>query len=187
MQEDIKKCIETLRSGGVILYPTDTIWGLGCDATNPDAVKKIYEIKKRVDSKAMLVLAQSFAMVERYVEEVPAMAYDLVEYSEKPITIIYENARGLAENLLGDNFSIGMRIPKDAFLEQLLLQFRKPIVSTSANISGEASPSVYGEITKEIRESADYVVIHRQSETIRKQASSIVSLRTNGEIKIIRP
>lgn len=187
MQEDIKKTVETLRNGGIILYPTDTIWGIGCDATNPEAVKRVYEIKKRADSKALIVLAQSFNAIEHHVQEVPPMAYDLVEYSEKPITIIYENARGLAENLLGENHSVGIRIPKDHFLENLLLQFRKPIVSTSANISGEQAPAIYSEVKQEIRDAVDYIVQHRRDDTKRMPASSVIFLRTNGEIKIIRP
>lgn len=186
MQEEIKNIVEVLRNGGIILYPTDTIWGIGCDATNTEAVKRVYEIKKRVDSKALIVLAQSFGSLERYVDEVPSLAYDLVEFSEKPITIIYENACGLAENILGENKSAGIRIPKDPFLENLLRQFRKPIVSTSANISGEVAPSIFSEIKKEIIDSADYVVNHRRTDNTRRPASSVVLLRANGEIKVIR-
>jgi L-threonylcarbamoyladenylate synthase len=186
MQQDIKSALQALRNGGVIIYPSDTMWAIGCDATNADAVARIYNIKQRNSEQAMLVLASSFAMVESYIDELPAMATELDEYSEKPLTIIYENARGLASNLLGDNNSIGIRIPRDKFLEQLLLQFKKPIVSTSANISGKKAPVTFADIDPDILKEADHVSQHKRTDAENKQASSIIMLKTNGEIRIIR-
>jgi len=186
MQNDVKQALEILRKGGVIVYPTDTIWGIGCDATNPEAVKRVYEIKKREDNKAMLVLMPSFSMLENYVTDVPETAYDLVELSEKPITIIYENAHDLAPNILGENNSIGIRIPNNQFLERLLSQFRKPLVSTSANISGQPSPAHFGEVSEEILSAVDFTVTFGQDDKTAKEPSSIIYLRSNGEVKIIR-
>ena len=137
MQDDIKNALEVLRKGGVILYPTDTIWGIGCDATNDAAVKRVYEIKKRADSKSMLVLMENLNLLERYMQEVPEIAYSLIEVTEKPMTIIYPDAKNLAPNLLGEDGSVGIRITSERFTQQLIQRFRKPIVSTSANISGE--------------------------------------------------
>jgi len=140
MQDDIKKACEVLRKGGIILYPTDTIWGIGCDATNEEAVKRIYELKQRDDSKSMLVLLDNPAKLQTYVQEVPDIAWDLIELTDKPLTIIYEGAKNLATNLIAADGSIGIRITNEVFSRELCRQFRKPIVSTSANVSGEPSP-----------------------------------------------
>jgi L-threonylcarbamoyladenylate synthase len=186
MIEDIKSALEVLQKGGVIVYPTDTIWGLGCDATNSAAVKRIYDIKKRDDSKSMLVLMENAALLDRYVEEVPEIAFDLIELTDKPLTIIYDRAKNLAPNLIAEDGSIGIRITSEAFSSELIRRFRKPIVSTSANISGSPSPGCFNEISREIIDAADYVVKYRQEETEKAKSSGIIKLGQNGEIKVIR-
>jgi L-threonylcarbamoyladenylate synthase len=187
MIDDIKTALEVLQKGGVILYPTDTIWGLGCDAANEDAVKRIYTLKNRVDSKSMLVLMENAALLERYVDEVPEIAYDLIELTEKPLTIIYDGARNLAKNLIAEDGSIGIRITAEKFSSELIRRFKRPIVSTSANISGKPSPACFGEIEPEIIDAVDYVVKFRQDDTAEAEQSSIMKLGRGGEIKIIRP
>lgn len=175
-----------MSEGGIILYPTDTIWGLGCDATNPEAVRKVYEIKQRVDSKAMLVLVDSPVKVDFYVDEVPEVAWDLIELTDKPLTIIYSGARNLAPNLLADDGSVGIRVTQERFSHQLCQRFRKAIVSTSANISGEPSPACFDEINEEIKAAVDYVVAYRQDDIARPKPSGIIKLSKGGIIKIIR-
>lgn len=187
MQEDINKAIEVLRKGGIILYPTDTIWGIGCDATNPEAVEKVYRIKRRAESKAMLVLMSGVAELERYVENVPEIAYDLIDVAVRPLTIIYDKAVGLAPNLVAEDGSIGIRITQEAFSSQLCRRFRKPIVSTSTNISGTSGPLGFRDISPEIIDAVDYVVGYRQDETVEAQPSSVIKLSESGVIKIIRP
>ena len=186
MQNEIKKALEVLKNGGVILYPTDTIWGLGCDATNPEAVKRIYEIKKREDSKSMLVLMENPALLERYVDEVPDVAWDLVEISSTPLTVIYPGAKNLASNLIAADGSVGIRFTKEEFTSRLLQRFRRPIVSTSANISEEKAPAFFDEISEEIKEQADYIVEYRQDDITPAQPSSIIKLGPGGQIDIIR-
>jgi L-threonylcarbamoyladenylate synthase len=186
MHDDIKKALEVLKSGGIILYPTDTIWGIGCDATNEKAVEKIYQIKKREDSKSMLVLMENPALLERYVTEVPEIAWDLIEIATTPLTIIFSKAKNLAKNLIAENGSIGIRFTKEAFSSQLLQRFRRPLVSTSANISGEKSPAYFDEISEEIRNQVDYVVEYRQDDNTPSQPSSIIKLGVGGQIEIIR-
>lgn len=184
--EEAKRACAVLKQGGVILYPTDTVWGIGCDATNPEAVKKVYEIKKRADNKAMLVLVDNEAKVDYYVKEVPSVAWDLIELTTKPLTIIYDGARYLAENLIGEDGTIGIRVTEEEFSKQLCFHFRKAIVSTSANISGEPTPATFSEISDEIKQAVDYVVNHRQKDTSRPKPSSIIKLGAKGEVKIIR-
>lgn len=186
MQEDIKKALEILRNGGVILYPTDTVWGLGCDATNADAVKKIYKIKKRDDNKSMLVLIENPARLASYVSEVPEIAWELIEAATNPMTIIYPSARNLAKNLIAEDGSIGIRITGDPFCMELIKRFGRPIVSSSANISGEVTPAVFSEINEEIVESADYVVKWRQSDQNKNSPSSVIKLGAGGLFRIIR-
>ncbi len=186
MQNDIKKALEVLKSGGVILYPTDTIWGIGCDATNAEAVQRIYKIKKREDSKSMLVLMENPALLDRYVDDVPEIAWDLVEISTTPLTVIYSNAKNLATNLIAEDGSIGIRFTKEEFTTQLLQRFRKPLVSTSANISGEKSPAFFGEISNEIKKHVDYIVEYRQDDVTPATPSSIIKLGPGGRIDIIR-
>ncbi|MBN2805480.1 MAG: threonylcarbamoyl-AMP synthase [Prolixibacteraceae bacterium] len=184
--DDIKQAIEVLRRGGVILYPTDTIWGLGCDATNAAAVKRVYEIKQREDSKSMLVLLENPNRIVGYIDEIPEVAWDLIEFSEKPTTIIYDKAKNLADNLVAADGSIGIRITREAFSSELLKRFRKPIVSTSANISGEPSPANFSEIPEAIKKQVDYLVQYRQNEKGNPAPSSIIKLGATGLIKIIR-
>ena len=186
MMDDVKKAVEVLRQGGVILYPTDTIWGLGCDATNETAVKKVYDIKRRAETKSMLVLIDSPAKLQAYVSEIPDMAWELIELTTKPLTIIYPGARNLASNLINDDNTIGIRVTEEAFSKKLCEMFRKPVVSTSANISGEKSPAMFSEISKEIISQVDYVVNYRWDEDQPAKASSIIKLGVKNEIQIIR-
>ena len=186
MHEEIKKVLEVLRSGGVILYPTDTVWGLGCDATNEKAVKRIFEIKKRVDSKALLVLVDSPAKIQAYIEDVPDMAWDLIEFTEKPLTIIYPDAKNLAANLIAEDKSVGIRVTNEAFSKSLCAQFRKPIVSTSANVSGEPTPANFSQISEEIKLAVDYVVNFRQDDLSKPKPSSIIKLGLGNLFQMIR-
>ena len=175
-----------MREGGVILYPTDTIWGIGCDATNEDAVRRVYEIKQRQDSKAMLVLVDSSVKVDFYVLDVPEVAWDLIDLADKPLTIIYSGARNLAANLLAEDGSVGIRVTNEDFSKRLCQQFRKAIVSTSANISGQPSPKNFSEISEEVKSAVDYIVGYRQEEMSNPKPSSIIKLDKGGVIKIIR-
>ncbi len=186
MHEDLKKAVEILKAGGIILYPTDTIWGIGCDATNEEAVKKVYAIKKREDSKSMLVLMENPALLDRYVNDVPEIAWDLIEVTTTPLTVIYPNAKNLAPNLIASDGSIGIRFTKEPFSSQLVQRFRKPIVSTSANISGEKSPAFFNEISEEIKQQVDYIVEYRRDDVSPSQPSSIIKLGPGGRIDIIR-
>ena len=186
MQDELKKTVDVLRAGGVILYPTDTVWGLGCDATNVEAVQRIFDIKKRADAKAMLVLVDSAARIQGYVDEVPDMAWDLIELSEKPLTIIYPEVKNLAKNLIAEDKSIGIRVTREIFSKTLCERFRKPLVSTSANVSGEPTPGNFSQISDEIKSAVDYVVNFRQSETNQPKPSSIIKLGKGNLIRIIR-
>ena len=175
-----------MQEGGVILYPTDTVWGLGCDATNPDAVRRVYEIKQRADSKAMLVLVDSPVKVDFYVQDVPDVAWDLIEVADRPLTIIYSGARNLAPNLLAEDGSVGIRVTGEDFSRRLCQQFRKAIVSTSANISGQPGAANFSEISDEVKSQVDYVVGFRQDDMSRPKPSRIIKLEKGGVIKIIR-
>jgi L-threonylcarbamoyladenylate synthase len=184
--EDLRNCVRVLREGGVILYPTDTIWGLGCDATNQAAVEKIYRIKERHESKSLIVLVNSDTMLERYVREIPSAAAQIIEVSDSPVTIIYPACRNLAPAVTAEDGSAGIRITNDDFCSELITRFRKPIVSTSANKSGVISPSFFDEISEEIISSADYVVRYRQEDRQKRSASPVIKVEINGVIKIIR-
>lgn len=186
MKEDIKRALEVLRDGGVILYPTDTIWGLGCDATNPEAVEKIYQIKERKSNKSMLVLVDYPARVERYVEDMPDIAWDLIEMTNKPLTIIYHQAKNLTESLVASDGSIGIRVVQDEFCQQLITRFKKPIVSTSANLSNKPAPGNFSEIDQKILDSVNYVVKYRQKERKKSSPSGIIKLGLGGEVEVIR-
>lgn len=187
MKEAIKKAVEVLNQGGIILYPTDTIWGLGCDATNPEAVEKIYKIKQRADSKSLVVLAADLDMIARYVKEIPEMAITLVEITDKPLTIIYPEAVGLATNVVAEDGTIAIRVPSgNEFCTQLLRTFRKPIVSTSANISGEKAPVHLKDVTGAISSAADWSAEASWDAGATGKASSIIQLGLNSEVKIIR-
>ncbi len=184
--EDIKNACRVMEEGGIILYPTDTIWGIGCDATNEEAVRRVYEIKHRADSKAMLVLVDSPVKVDFYVDDVPAVAWDLIELADKPLTIIYSGARNLAPNLLAEDGSVGIRVTNEEFSKRLCQQFRKAIVSTSANVSGQPSPACFAEISEELKAAVDYIVSVRREETTRSKPSGIIKLGRGGEVKVIR-
>lgn len=185
-QEEIKNAINVLQEGGIILYPTDTVWGIGCDATNEEAVKRIFDLKQRADHKAMIVLIDSSAKLRGYVDSIPEMAWELIELSTKPLTIIYPQGKNLAKNLMGSDGSIAIRITTDCFSKKLCETFRKPIVSTSANISGHKTPNIFGDIEPQLLTEVDYVVHYRQNEKEVKTASSIIKLDKNNVFKLIR-
>ena len=185
-EEDIKKAVETMRKGGVILYPTDTVWGIGCDATNAEAVKRVYEIKQRDDSKALICLVDSDARLQRYVRNVPDVAWQLIDCIDKPTTLILDGAVNLAPNLIAEDGSIGIRITQEAFSKELCFRFQKAIVSTSANISGEPAAQNYRDIDPRILEKVDYVCWTRRQEHQPHQPSSIIKLSADGQVQIIR-
>jgi L-threonylcarbamoyladenylate synthase len=189
-EEDIKNAVETMRKGGVILYPTDTVWGIGCDATNAEAVKRVYEIKQRDDSKALICLVDSDARMQRYIRNVPDVAWQLIDSLQdsdaKPTTLILDGAINLAENLIADDGSIGLRITNEPFSKELCYRFQKAIVSTSANISGEPAAQNYCDIDPRILEAVDYVCWSRRQEHKPHTPSSIIRLKENGEVTIIR-
>ena len=184
--DEVRKCIEVMRKGGVILYPTDTVWGIGCDATNADAVKRVFEIKKRADSKAMLLLVDSADRLARYVGDVPAVAWDMIELAASPLTIIYDGARNIVPALVAEDGSVGIRVTTELFSKELCYRFQKPVVSTSANVSGEPTPGNFGEISREIIDAVDYVVNYKQLEKGKAKSSGIVKLTSNGTVTVIR-
>ena len=190
LEEDIRNAVETMRKGGVILYPTDTVWGIGCDATNAEAVKRVYAIKQRDDSKALICLVDSDARMQRYFRNVPDVAWQLIdslkESDAKPTTLILDGAINLAENLIADDGSVGIRITNEPFSKELCYRFQKAIVSTSANISGEPAAQNYGDIDPRILEAVDYVCWSRRQEHKPHTPSSIIKLKENGEVVIIR-
>jgi L-threonylcarbamoyladenylate synthase len=185
--EDIRQSLETLRNGGIILYPTDTIWGLGCDATNASAVEKIFGIKEREESKSLLVLVNGEQMLERYVAEIPEIALELNSVADTPITIIYPKGKNLANGICSDDGSVGIRICNEDFCRELITRLRKPIVSTSANFSGKPAPKHFSEIEVALKEKADYVVKYRQDDRQSHTASPVIKINLNGTFKIIRP
>lgn len=185
-QEDIKNAIEVMKLGGVILYPTDTVWGIGCDATNAEAVAKVYKIKKRDDSKALICLVDSDARLQRYVRNVPNVAWDILDIATKPTTIILDGAINLAPNLIAEDGSIALRITKEPFSHELCYRFQKPLVSTSANISGEPAAANYNDISQELLDAVDYVCFSRRQEHKPHTPSSIIKLKEDGEVTIIR-
>jgi len=187
MVEEVRKTSQLIVSGNLILYPTDTIWGIGCDATNQDAVQRIFRIKQRGDHKSMLVLVNGTSMLKDYLETIPERAINLLEHATKPTTIIYPGARNLAAGLIAEDGSVGIRITTDPFCRQLLERTGKPIVSTSANISGEHSPAMFSQIKPGILESVDYVVEWRQDDTTAALPSSIIKIEPGGKITVIRP
>ena len=185
-EDDIRQAVEVLRKGGVILYPTDTVWGIGCDATNAEAVARVYAIKQRDDHKAMICLVDSDVRLQRYVRNVPDVAWDMMALANKPLTVILDNAVNLAPNLIADDGSIAMRITHEEFSKELCYRFQKPLVSTSANISGEPAAQNYRDISEEILQAVDYVCKSRRQEHKPHTPSSIVKLTQNGEVTIIR-
>ena len=178
-EEDIRQAVEVMRRGGVILYPTDTIWGIGCDATNEEAVRRVYDIKKR--DEALICLVDSDHRLQRYVSDVPNVAWDLIEYATRPLTIIFDKAKNLAPNLLAEDGSVGIRVTREEFSRQLCYRFQKAVVSTSANVSGEPSPACFDDISDEIKNAVD-----RRKEKTKAVPSSIIKLGSDGEVAIIR-
>lgn len=186
IDEDIKLACETLKKGGIILYPTDTVWGIGCDATRSDAVKRIFTIKHRADNKALIVMIGDERNLDRYVDDVPEIAYELSELSDRPITIVYDKGRNLAPELLGEDGSVGIRVSHEEFSKRLCNAYRRPIVSTSANVSGAPTPVSFNEISNEIKSQVDYIVTHRRDDKTKRKPSSVIKLSCDGTIKIIR-
>ncbi len=185
-EEDIRNAVEVLRKGGVILYPTDTVWGIGCDATNSEAVKRVYQIKQRDDSKALICLVDSDARLQRYVRKVPDVAWQLIDCCDTPTTVILDGAVNLAENLVADDGSIGIRITREPFSKELCFRFQKALVSTSANISGEPAAQNYGDIDPKIVEAVDYVCWSRRQEHKPHRPSSIIKLTEDGQVTVLR-
>lgn len=185
--QDLEQCLATLRAGGLILYPTDTIWGIGCDATNPAAVQKIYALKKRPETRSMIVLLADQRDLLHYVAHTDLAVFDYLETVTRPTTVIYEGAIGLAGNLVAEDGSIAIRIVQETFCKHLIKRFRKPIVSTSANISGAPTPRLFSEIPDEVRQQVDYVVQYRQQDEQPQQASTVVKWERNGSVTVLRP
>jgi len=184
--EEVKAAVETLKAGGIILYPTDTVWGIGCDATNEAAVARVFELKRRADSKSLITLVSDADMLGKYVKVIPEVAINLLEVNDKPMTIIYPDAMGLAPNVVAEDGSAGIRIPMNDFCVAMIRRFRKPVVSTSANISGEPAPSFYEDIPMEIIDAVDWVADPYLEEGATGEPSQIIAVGLHGEIKIIR-
>jgi len=184
--DDIKKALAVMRNGGVILYPTDTVWGLGCDATNAKAVERVFQIKKREDSKSLIVLVNSSDMLTRYVADIPSVALDMVEITDSPLTVVYDKGRSLAPGITAEDGSVGIRVCLDPFCDDLIIALRKPLVSTSANISGEPAPAIFDEISDEIKNAVDYTCSYRQDDRSRVKPSPVIRISANGAVKILR-
>ena len=184
---DIEQCLAVLRKGGTIVYPTDTIWGIGCDATNSEAVEKVIQLKQRPPDKSFVVLMADESDILRYTARPDLEVFNYLERTSKPTTVIYEHAIGLADNVIAEDGSIAIRLVQDEFYRHLIRRFRKPLLSTSANLSGQAAPSDFHEIDKEILKSVDFVVEHRRSESVSASPSSIIKWQGNGKFTIIRP
>lgn len=187
MKEEITKAIEILKAGGLILYPTDTVWGIGCDATNKDAVEKIYALKKSVNKKGMLILVDSLDRAACCVKDAPDIAWELMEVADKPLTLILDNAIWVASNLIPDEGTIGIRLPKHDFCSSLLNSFKRPLVSTSANISGEVTPASFEEISSEIKNGVDMVINPRFATGATGNPSTIIKVDSSSQVKVIRP
>ncbi|WP_298488343.1 L-threonylcarbamoyladenylate synthase [uncultured Maribacter sp.] len=183
--QELKKTVDVLQNGGLILYPTDTVWGIGCDATNEEAVKKVYALKQREDSKALICLVGNDAMLERHIEKVPDLAFDIIDLATKPTTIIYDNPKGIAKNLIAEDNTLAVRIASDKFCQYLINKFKKPIVSTSANVSGKPTPKSRNEISDVILKGVDYIV-NLQPQQNFGSPSSIIKLSNDGQVKVIR-
>lgn len=184
--EDLKNSINSLKNGGIIIYPTDTIWGLGCDATNKSAVEKVFSVKSRSDNKSLIILVNGLAMLERYVRDIPSIAYDLIEVSDTPLTIIYPEGRSLASGICSEDGSVGIRICRDDFCSELITRLRRPLVSSSANKSGEPFPTDFSEINPDLLKEVDYVVKYRQNDRRKSSPSPVIKIDKKGVVKIIR-
>jgi len=185
-EEDIKRSLAALKAGGVILYPTDTIWGLGCDATNTSAIEKVFSIKSRAEGKSMIILVNGFNMLERYVKEIPAPALQLINVSDSPLTIIYPEGKNLAAGICNEDKSVGIRICNEPFCNELITRFRKPLISTSANISGKKAPGNFSEIEEILVSSVDYCVTYKQDDRRKASPSPVISIDKNGVLRILR-
>jgi L-threonylcarbamoyladenylate synthase len=186
LKDEVNKALKVLQDGGIILYPTDTIWGIGCDATNTEAVKKIFALKQREESKSMIILVDTDNKLQSYITEVPEIAYQLIEFAENPLTLVMPGARNLSPALIAEDGSVGIRVSNHPFCQQLIQRLRKPIVSTSANISGQASPEYFGKISQDIIDGVDYVVDIDQHSMEKKAPSTIMRLDPNGSFEFIR-
>ena len=185
MNIEIKNALEALKKGGLILYPTDTVWGIGCDATNHEAVQKIYALKQREESKSMICLVNDFKMLNQYVEQVPEIVYNIIKYTTNPTTVVYDRPKRVSENLIAEDNSLAIRVIRDGFCGQLIKKYRKPIVSTSANISNQKTPKSFKEISEDILKGVDYVVnLDRKKKSTKP--SSIIKLSGDGMVKVIR-
>lgn len=184
--EDLRECLRVLKEGGVILYPTDTVWGLGCDPSSREAVMKIFGIKSRSESKSLIILVNGMQMLERYVSEVPEIVYQLTEVSDEPLTIIYPRGKNLAEGVCAADGTVAIRICNDDFCNELITRFRKPLVSTSANLSGKPAPSNFSGIERSVIDAADYAVKYRRDDKKRYSASPVIKVERNGVFSIIR-
>jgi L-threonylcarbamoyladenylate synthase len=185
-QKDIENCLQVLRAGGLILYPTDTIWGIGCDATDPAIVKKVFDLKQRPEAKSLIILLADERDLLKYVSQPDLRIFDFLHTVKKPSTLLYEGAIGLAENLPGADGTVAIRLVKDPFCKHLIKRFRKPLVSTSANISGEPAPRFFAEISQEIRQGVDYIVQYRQSDHTVKDPSAVIKWNKDGTHTVIR-
>src|ERR1700744_698291 len=186
LRDEVAKAFKIVQEGGIILYPTDTIWGIGCDATNTEAVKKIYQLKQRDEAKSMIILLDTDNKLESYIREVPAIAYDLIEYAEKPLTLVMPGSKNISPALIAADGSVGVRVAKHDFCQQLIQRLRKPLVSTSANISGKPSPQYFSQIDQEIIDGVDYVVDIDQHSMEIKNPSTIMRLEPNGTFVFLR-
>ena len=184
--EEVKAAVDTLKAGGIILYPTDTVWGIGCDATNEEAVAKVFALKKRTDSKSLITLVADANMLGKYVKVIPEVAINLLEVNDRPMTIIYPDAMGLAPNVVAEDGSAGIRIPMNDFCVEMIRRFRKPVVSTSANFSGEPAPACYEDIPIDIIEAVDWIADPYLEEGATGEPSQIIKVGLHGEIKVIR-
>ena len=185
-RDDIREAVRVMQSGGVILYPTDTIWGIGCDACNEDAVRRVFEIKRRAEAKSVISLVDSEVKVEFYVRSVPDVAWQLWECSDEPLTLVLDGARNLASGVIASDGSVALRVTREAFSRQLCMRMKRAIVSTSANIAGEPAPRCFPEISPEILQAVDYVCLSRRDEAPRQTPSHIIKIGPSGEVKIIR-
>jgi len=186
LKEEVAKAFKIIQDGGIILYPTDTIWGIGCDATNTDAVKKIYKLKQRDEAKSMIILLDTANKLESYINEVNPLAYDLIEYAENPLTLVMPGAKNISPSLIAPDGSVGIRVVKHPFCEQLIQRLRKPLVSTSANISGRPSPQYFSQIDDEIISGVDYVADIEQHDMEIKTPSTIMGLAPDGRFEFLR-
>lgn len=186
LRDEVEKALKVIQDGGIILYPTDTIWGIGCDATNTEAIKKIFKLKQRDEAKSMIILLDTENKLESYVQEVPAIAYDLIEYAENPLTLVMPGAKNISPALIAADGSVGIRVPNHPFCQQLIQRLRRPIVSTSANISGSPSPQNFSEIAQEILDGVDYVVDLDQHDLSKKKPSTIMRIEPDGRFEFIR-